>query len=67
VIPRPATGHGRGRPPAARKALAQAAQWPKAPSKRDSGQTNATGLAWDERLEVGVLRREEALIGPPQP
>jgi tetratricopeptide (TPR) repeat protein len=59
---------GRGQPDAARKALMQAEQWLKAPSRDDPKQTNAEQLPWDQRLECDVLRKEvEALLQSPKP
>jgi hypothetical protein len=48
-----------GRRAAARKALARADQWLKAPSDDDSS-TNREKLGWMDRLEVDLLRREVA-------
>jgi hypothetical protein len=50
--------HGRGKPEAARAALAQAEQWLKAPDRGDPEQTNAAGLTWQQRVEVDLLCHE---------
>jgi WD40 repeat protein len=55
--------HGRARPAAAQEALRRAVRWLEAPSRDDPERSNYARLPWDERLEVGLLRREiEALL-----